>query len=205
MSTAIPSCVPRTEERYLKSCAVLGSAPCALGATALSRSRWKPYPQRRCGTTTLGNPSDGRSGYRAHLLQDSTRETSTEKQNKRKQKDKQEQGWVGETCASALTRRSGLLAQTRNLSIELLVTTRGFRTLDRPGRLNSSRHAMRLASSLPLDLPLFHQHPRTAGCVSCAWYSCLCAFVHRRVLKISHASVCVPGARVAFPLSVRRG
>ena len=50
----------------------------------------------------------------AHLLlQDSTRETSTDKRKKREEKEgahRQGQGWVGETCASALTRRSGLPA-----------------------------------------------------------------------------------------------
>ena len=43
-------------------CAVLGSAPCALGTTALS-SRGNLTATRRCGTTIAANPSDGRNGY----------------------------------------------------------------------------------------------------------------------------------------------
>ena len=57
-----------------------------------------------------------------------------------------------------------------------------------------------VSSSLTLDVPLFRRHPRTVCCFS----SCLFCLVHLRVLKISHASVCVPGARVAFSLSVRQ-
>ena len=72
------------------------------------------------------------------------------------QKDKQGQGWLGETCASTLTKRTGLLAlwplssgtglcllftDTEPLVV-LLVTTLGVQSLERPGKPNSSRDAM---------------------------------------------------------------
>ena len=53
ISTAIPSCVPCTEGGYLKDCAVLGSAPCAVGATALS-SRGEPHRYKEMRHNHLG-------------------------------------------------------------------------------------------------------------------------------------------------------
>ena len=42
---------------------------------------------RRCGSTTPANPSDGRSGHCTALLPENTRETSTEKRQKREEKE----------------------------------------------------------------------------------------------------------------------
>ena len=56
---------------------------------------------------------------------------------------------------------------------------------------------LRLASSLPLDLTLKHRQPCPACCL--LWYSCLSGLDHRPVLKISHASVFVPGRLFLSP------
>ena len=82
-----------------------------------SRVGWNLTATRRCSTTTPANPSDGGSGYCAppasrQLAGNQHGNTNEERREggNTPQKDKQGQGWVGETCASALTRRSGLLA-----------------------------------------------------------------------------------------------
>ena len=72
---------------YLKRCTVLGSAPCALGATALS-SRENLTATKRCGTTTPTNTSDGRSGYCAPLLLDNSGKPA--RKNERREKRRRE-------------------------------------------------------------------------------------------------------------------
>ena len=42
---------------------------------------------RRCVSTTPANPSDGRSGYSTALFPENSRETSTEKRQKREEKE----------------------------------------------------------------------------------------------------------------------
>ena len=113
---------------------------------------------------------------------------------------------------------SGLLALwplgcgTGNLSLsffKLLVTTHSARNLERPRKPNSLQHAIIPATTeaciiASAGLDSFAGN-RALLAVSCAWYSCLSGLVHQPVLKISHASVCVPGAREAFSLSFLRG
>ena len=115
---------------------------------------------RRCDTTTPANPSDSRSG---HCASPASRQLPGNQHGKTKEREKrrrehtterQARERLGWSCASVLTRRSGLWAvaqvrvcssQTRNLSLsfsELLVATHGVQTLERPGKPNSSRHAM---------------------------------------------------------------
>ena len=111
------------------------------------------------------------------LLQENSRETSTEKRKKREEKEgahhrktsptplprelqRDARGLEKQLGEGWVKRRSGLLAfweqvrvcssQTRNLSLnflELLVVTRGVQNLERPGKPNSSRHAMILATT----------------------------------------------------------
>ena len=105
--------------RYLKDARFWGRRP-ELSAPLPSRVGENLTATRRCGTTTPANSSDGRSGHcappasRQHLgnQHGKTKEERREG-GSTPQKDKQGQGRVGETCASALTRRSGLLAQVR--------------------------------------------------------------------------------------------
>ena len=210
------------------------SSPCALGATALSRGRRNPHRFRemRHNHPWL-NPRMAEVATAHLLLQNQHRKTKEERRERRSttQKDKQGQGWVGETCASAL---AGTLAfrtvaqvlvcssQTRNLSLSFsglpdtpqggsspqsiriaspLGTCPCKRLCSEQG--NSSRRAMSPAAN-EACIMAFHYTchsfagTRAACCVSCAWHSCLCAPVRRRVLKISHASVFDHGARVAF-------
>ena len=72
---------------YLKSCAVLGSAPCALGATALS-SREGTLPLQGDATQPPRLTPRMTEVATAHLLlQENSRETSTEKRKKREEKE----------------------------------------------------------------------------------------------------------------------
>ena len=129
-----------------EGCAVLGSAPCALGATA-SRVGVNLTATRRCDTTTSANISDGRSGYCAPPCFKTTPGTPARK-NERREKRRREHtterqarrpsrgswnvtpaAWKKQSGQGWVTRRSGLLAlwpsgsgtgsclQTRNLSM----------------------------------------------------------------------------------------
>ena len=85
-STAIARCV-RTEGIPEKMRGSRVGALCSWCHCPLSKSEGNLTATRRCGTATPANPSDGRCGYRAPLLQDNARETSTEKRKKREEKE----------------------------------------------------------------------------------------------------------------------
>ena len=110
--------------------------------------------------------------------------------------------WPAGTLAFGLWHRF-VSAQTRNLSLsflKLLVTTHGVQSLQRPGKPNSSRHATSPVTTETCIIASAGLHGMLA--VSCAWYSCLSGLDHRPVLKISHASVFVPGRLFLSPLEV---
>ena len=150
---------------------------------------------RRCGSTTPANPSDGRSGYstapasRKHPGNQHGKTTEERREGESTpQKDKpdapvEEAGtwrprpgrttrgrlgkealWPAGTLAFGLWHRF-VSAQTQNLSLSVL-------------NLLVATHCARNRAILT---------------VSCAWYSCPSGLDHRPVLKISHASVYVPG------------
>ena len=95
---------------YLKRGAVLGSAPCALGATALDEVGREGRTLQLQGDAS--QPTRQTLGWPTWVWRTGTKKTREERRERGStpQKDKQWQGWVGETCASALTERSHLLA-----------------------------------------------------------------------------------------------
>ena len=118
----------RTKYRggYLKDARFLGRRP-ELLVPLPSRVGRNLTATRRCGSTTPANPSDGRSGYSTALLLENSRETSTEKRQKREEKEgahnrktsptplpreleRDARGLKKQSGQSWVTRHSGLLA-----------------------------------------------------------------------------------------------